>query len=255
MIRLSAIIALLAISVIASAGPPRLTVRGEARLDIPADQFSLTIGATASAATVKEARTEVDATMTRLVALVNIEGLVRDSEWHTGRYDINPQWKPRPRGQQSESWTPKIVGYSVRSSLSITTKKLKLAGTLVAEAAKAGANEIGSLKFSLSDPRSSRAEAIQTATRHAIADATTLAGAASVDLVQILQISLDGAQTTPPRPIEFKSMAATLGRTAFDMESAPDITAGTVTVTASVTAEWEIAPTQGAQIDPSGSTD
>ena len=124
---------------------------------------------------------------------------------------------------------------------------------LVAEAAKAGANEIGALNFSLSNPRSSRSRAIQTATKHAIADATTLAEAADVDLVRILQLSLDGAQTTPPRPIEYK--AAMVASRAYDMDSAPDITGGMVTVTANVTAEWEIISKNGDQTDQSGSTD
>ena len=105
MTRLYPVIALLALCTIASANSPRLTVQGEARLEVPADQFSLTIGATATASTVKAARTEVDATMTKLIAMVSTAGLKRDEEWHTGRYDISPQWKPRPRGQQSDSWT------------------------------------------------------------------------------------------------------------------------------------------------------
>ncbi|MDP6987606.1 MAG: SIMPL domain-containing protein [Phycisphaerales bacterium] len=254
MIRLAIVISLLAPCVLATANSPRLTVQGESRLEVPADQFSLTIGATATATTVEEARTEVDATMTKLVAMVTKVGLTRDTEWHTGRYDITPQWKPRPRGQHTETWTPEIIGYSVRSSIAITTGKMTLAGVLVAEAAKAGANDIGALNFSLSDPRSSRSKAIQTATRHAITDATTLAEAADVDLVRILQLSLDGAQTTPPRPIEYK--AAMVTSRAYDMmDSAPDITAGTVTVTATVTAEWEIAPTDGAQTEQSKPTD
>lgn len=248
------ILSVLATCVVASANSPRLTVRGEAKLEVPADQFSLTIGATATAGTVKEARAEVDATMIKLVTVVTSAGLERDTEWHTGRYDITPQWKPRPRGQQAGTWTPEIIGYSVRSSISITTTQLTLAGTVVAEAAKAGANDIGSLRFTLSDPRSSRAAAIQTATKHAIADATTLAHAADVRLVQILQLSLDGAQTTPPRPIEYRAETL-MGRVASDMNSAPDIAAGTVTVTATVTAEWEIAPNRGAQTDQPESTD
>ncbi len=253
MTRLYPVIALLALCTIASANSPRLTVQGEARLEVPADQFSLTIGATATASTVKAARTEVDATMTKLIAMVSTAGLKRDEEWHTGRYDISPQWKPRPRGQQSDTWTPEIIGYSVRSSIAITTEQMALAGVLVAEAAKAGANEIGALNFSLSNPRSSRSKAIQTATKHAITDANTLAEAADVDLVRILQLSLDGAQTTPPRPIEYK--AAMVASRAYDMDSAPDITGGMVTVTANVTAEWEIISKNGDQTDQSGSTD
>jgi hypothetical protein len=40
-----------------------------------------------------------------------------------------------------------------------------------------------------------------------------------------------------------------------DKDSAPEISGGMVTVTASVTAEWEIAPINGAQKSQSGSAD
>jgi uncharacterized protein YggE len=241
--RIAAIIAVLGSCVAASAASI-LTVRGEARLEVPADQFSITIGSMSTAPTVKEARTEVDATMSKLVNVVTAAGLTRDDEWHTGRYDVTPQWEPRPARTQGSTWTPKIIGYSVRASIAVMTQKMTLAGALIANAAKAGANEISALNFSLADPRSSRAEAIKAATKHAITDATTLANAAGVDLTQILQLSLDGAQATPPRPVEHRYMAANKGRAAFDMnmESAPDISGGTVTVTANVTAEWAIDP-------------
>ena len=67
MTRLYSVITLLVLCTIASANSPRLTVQGKTRLEVPADQFSLTIGATATASTVEAARTEVDATMTKLV--------------------------------------------------------------------------------------------------------------------------------------------------------------------------------------------
>jgi len=254
--RLAAAIAVLATCATTSAASI-LTVRGEARLEVPADQFSVTLGATATASTVKEARTEVDATMSKLVEVVTASGLTRDDEWHTSRYDVTPQWEPRPPRAQGSTWTPKIIGYSVRSSIAITTQQMDLAGTLISHAAKAGANEISALSFSLADPRSSRADAIKTATKHAITDATTLADAAGVGLSQILQLSLDGAQATPPRPVEHRYMAAKMGRAAFDMdmESAPDITGGTVTVTANVTVEWKIAPNRGVETQMLGSTD
>lgn len=250
--RLAAVIAALAMCATTSAASI-LTVRGEARLEVPADQFSITLGSTATAATVKEARTEVDATMSKLVEVVTTAGLTRDDEWHTSRYDITPQWEPRPNRTQgsASTWTPKIIGYSVRASIAVVSQKMPLAGTLIARAAKAGANEISALNFSIADPRSSRAEAIQTATKHAITDATTLANAAGVGLIRILQLSLDGAKTTPPRPVEHRYMMANVGRAAFDMDSVPDISGGTVVVTANVTAEWEIAP----KTQQPGSTD
>jgi len=247
-----AVIAAALLSVItATVSAATLTVEGHARLEVPADQFSLRLGSSATAATVEAARTEVDGVMRKLETIVTKAGLTQHEEWHTGRYDISPQWKPRPRNVDSSTWTPEIVGYTVRSGLSITSNKMSVAGTLVAQAAEAGANDIGSLSFSLKDPRTSRREAIQQAARHAIDDATTLATASNVNLVRVLQLSLDGAQTTPPRPVEAAYMVGTAMRAMSD-NSAPNLSGGMVTVTASVTAEWEIAPSVGAQTEQTG---
>ncbi|MDP7029336.1 MAG: SIMPL domain-containing protein [Phycisphaerales bacterium] len=252
MIRASAIAAaLLSAWTVAASAAPTLTVNGHARLEVPADQFSLSLGASASAPTVEAARSEVDGIMRQLEGVVATAGLTEHTEWHTGRYDVRPQWKPRPRNTDAATWTPEILGYTVRSNISITSDKMSVAGTLVAEAAKAGANDIGSLSFSLKDPRTSRREAIQQAARHAIDDAATLAAASQVTLVRVLQLSLDGAQTTPPRPVEAMYAGTAMARAMSD-NSAPTLSGGMVTVTASVTAEWEIAPTVGAQPEQTG---
>ena len=256
MIRHAAILTLLASTTGAlAATSSTLTVTGESRIEIPADQFALTVGASATDATVDAARAEVDKTMSQLVTVVTEAGLTRHDEWHTSRYDVSPQWKPRPRNADSSTWKPEIVGYTVRSSLLIKSTRIDLAGELVAKSAKAGANEIGALRFSLSDPRASRKQAIQKAARHAIDDATSLADASGVGLVRILRLSLDGADATPPRPVEHAYMLGSPMRAMSDSDSAPDISGGMVTVTASVTAEWEIAPTTGAQKEQSGSAD
>ncbi|MDG1838004.1 MAG: SIMPL domain-containing protein [Phycisphaerales bacterium] len=255
MIRLLATIAMLAtITSVATAVGGTLAVSGQSRLDIPADQFSLTLGATATDTTVDAARADVDATMAKLVAVVTDAGLTKHKEWHTDRYDVSPQWKPRPRNAD-DSWKPAIVGYTVRTNLSITSTKMELAGVLVAKAAKAGANSIGALHFSLADHRASRKQAIEEAARHAIADATSLANASGVGLIQILRLSLDGANASPPQPVEHAYMLGSAMRSMSDKDSAPDISGGMVTVTASVTAEWEIAPMNGAQKAQSGSAD
>ena len=253
MIRRLATLAVLAtITSVATAVGGTLAVSGQSQLDIPADQFSLTLGTTATDATVDAARAEVDATMAKLVAVVTDAGLTKHEEWHTQRYDVSPQWKPRPRNAD-DSWKPAIVGYTVRTSLSIKSTKMKLAGVLVAKAAKAGANNIGALHFSLADHRASRKQAIEEAARHAIADATSLANASGVGLIQILRLSLDGANASPPQPVEHAYMLGTAMRSMSDKDSAPEISGGMVTVTASVTAEWEIAPINGAQKSQSGS--
>jgi len=250
--RAAVILMTLASCSIAAAGT--LTVSGQARLEIPADQFSLHIGVADVAEKVADARAKVDSTMATLTEVVTKAGLERHTEWHTDRYDITPQWKPRPRNIDPSTWEPSIIGYRVSSGISITSTKMAIAGTLIADAARSGANDIGALRFSLEDPRSSRAKAIQTAARHAIEDAIELASASSVLLVKINRLSLDGANASPPRPVEHAYMVGTAMRS-MDLDSAPDISGGMVTVTASVTAEWEIAPSIGAQPHQSETSD
>ena len=193
--------------------------------------------------------------MARLTNTVKQLGFQETTEWRTARYDISPQWKPRPRNAGND-WTPEVVGYTVRAGLAVISKRMDLAGTLIAEAAIAGANDIGAVQFSLSDPRTSRSEAIQTAAGNAIADARSLATASKVRLVAIQRLSLDGADASPPRPAEHMYMAGTAMRRAVaDKAAPPDISGGMVTVTANVTAEWEIAPLCGAHTEEVGNTD
>ena len=225
-------------------GEDILVVTGTAELDVPADQFSLRLGVTAAAPDVSAARQQVDTAMHALASTVESLGFERHAEWRTARYDISPQWKPRPRNASSD-WKPEIVGYRVNSAVNVTSQKMDLAGKLIAEASKSGANEIGALRFSLADPRASRKEAIQTATRYALADAHTLAEAAHVRLVRVQHLSLDHASASTPRPVEY-GWAAGAPRMAMDKEAAPNIAGGTITVTANVTARWDIAPADGA---------
>ena len=123
--RLATLAVLATITSVATAVGGTLAVSGQSRLDIPADQFSLTLGTTATDTTVDAARAEVDAIMTKLVAVVTDAGLTKHDEWHTQRYDVSPQWKPRPRNAD-DSWKPAIVGYTVRTSLSIKSTKMKI---------------------------------------------------------------------------------------------------------------------------------
>lgn len=238
--RLIACILAIASCTAALANVPTLTVRGEATLEVPADQFTISLGSTHTADTVSDARAEVDRHIAKITAALKELGFTRDIEWKTGRYDVTPQWEPRPKNFPKD-WKPKIIGQKVTVSISVKSTQLSKIGPLISKASDAGANQIGSLYFSLKNPRTSRQEAIATAAKHAIEDARTLAAASGVSLTSIRQLSLDGANLQPPRPIEYKTLASrAMVAMDFEASAAPDIAGGTVTVTANVTAEWII---------------
>ena len=107
---------------------------------------------------------------------------------------------------------------------------------LIAAAAEAGANDIGSLYFDLSDPQKYRDKAIREAAVNARADAQSLAMAAEVDIIRILSLDLDHSQPVPVR-MDFERG---MGLKAMGAVAAPTIVAGDVSVQASVNMVCEI---------------
>lgn len=215
---------------------PRLTVRGNAVLYKPADQLRLRIGVVTEAAEATSAVADNSRRMTAVVAAIKKTGL-GESEYQTGRFSIRPKYSRRPR-QADPGWTRQIIGYEVNNTLSIRTKKLDLAGKLIEATNAAGANSIDAITFDLANPRTHRAEAIAAAAVNARFDAGILARASEVTLVRIISVQLDDSGHRPP-----VMMAARTGALAAGVAApTPPIQPGDVTVQASVTIVYEIAP-------------
>ena len=212
--------------------PSKLTVRGEAILKVKADQLRLNIGITTEDETAEAALDKNSAVMKDVIEALKKAGLSEDA-YSTGRFQIQPRWSPRPR-HAVQNWRPQIVGYTVTNRLNVKTTETKLAGRLISAATRAGANVIDSIFFDLADPGQYRGSAIRKATANAISDARVLADAASVRLVKIFALNLDNTATTPVRMRAEMKMAPM----AFDSE--PPISAGQVTVRASVTVVYQI---------------
>lgn len=222
-----------------SGGVARLTVRGSAELQKPADQLRLRIAVTTEGPEAESAMNENSRKANDVIAALRKAGLT-EKEYETGHYQIHPVYSHRPpRGQMEADWKARIVGYRVMNSLNIKTTKIDLAGALIEAATQAGADTIDSIWFDLADPRKHRAHAIREATANAKSDADALAGASEQRLVRIISISLDDAQA-PPIPMHDMVMA----RGALAALAAPStpIQPGEVTIHAAVTLVYEIAP-------------
>ncbi len=216
---------------------PRLTVRGEAVLHKPADQLRVRVGVVTQEAEATAAVKENSRRMADVVAAITKAGLDK-TEYETGRFSIRPLYSRRPR-QADAQWVRQIIGYEVNNTLAIRTKKLALAGKLIEVANEAGANSVDDIRFDLADPRTHRPEAIDAATANARSDARVLSRAAEVRLVRIISIQLGNSGYRPPMP----TMARAEGMAAA-VALAPPIQPGDVTVQASVTIVYEIAPAE-----------
>lgn len=214
---------------------PKLTVRGDAVLERPADRLLLQVGVVTEHAEASSALADNSRQMDGVVKAITKAGLGPD-EYQTGRFDLQPVYSERPPRTASE-WRPQIVAYRVTNTVRIKTVKLQLAGELIRAAYEAGANTIDSIGFDLADPRKHRAEAIRQATANALEDARVLSEASGLRLVRVLSISLDPDQYWPV-VMQGRGMAGMAAAEAVT----PPIAPGDVTVRAGVSVVYEIAP-------------
>jgi len=235
---LSALVCLSAVtSALAGENPQelaKLQVRGEALLEVPADEIRLSIGVSTSGSTADAVLEENSRVLKRVEKALREAGL-EQGEYSTGRFNLQPSWSPRPRNAEP-NWHPEIVGYTVQNNLLIKSSKLDLAGTWIETASRAGANEIGQVVFGLADPRKHRVAAIRSATEHARADALALADAAEVKLLRILDLQLDPAGQAPLIRMAGQPLVRTMAAESAPPMIAPD----DLQVRAGVSITWQI---------------
>ena len=218
---------------------PTLNVRGEATVEVPADQVGFRVGVETSGKTAAKALQQNSRLMADVRKSLSKEGL-DNSELKTGSFSIRPQWTPRPRQSESD-WKAKIIGYVVSNHLEIETTKLKKVGEWINVATESGANTIGQLEFGLRNPDEHRNQAIRIATQKARGYALAAAEAAEVELLSVTAIQVDGAsirslgnQRKSRMEVSMLSMA--------DAPPAPQIVSGEIEVRASVSLSYRIGP-------------
>lgn len=208
----------------------KLSVRGEAQLFAPADEMQVSLGTVTQEKTAGSAINANKETIKKVIQALKSLGL-DEKEWSTGRISIEPVYSR----QETGSYTPEIIAYRVTNLVNIRTEKLDKAGQIIDVATKNGANQIENLLFGTKDARVLRSEAITKASKNAVADARTLADATGQKLVRMLEVVLDEDSYSPARQRNFPVMMAKMG------DSTP-INPGEVTISASVTLVYEMAP-------------
>lgn len=213
--------------------PSTLTLTAQALLKKPADEIQMKVGVVTLSDQAETALTENSIRMQAVVRGLESVGLER-SEYETGHFAIHPTYTPYPKDPPAD-WKQTINGYEVTNSILIHTDKIDAAGKLIDAANKAGANSIESIRFTLQDPQAYRDETIKTATANALADARSVASAAGVQLVKVLSITLENSNVvgTQESPMYLAKAYAS---------NMPPIEPGEVSLTATVTVIYEIAP-------------
>jgi len=196
-------------------------VIGEGRVEAAPDLASIDVGITASnLTTIEEAKTKIDTINNQLVAAFKKMG-VSPKDIKTTNYSIYPAYT-------YENNVNKLSGYDGNATITVKTKKIDLMPQIIAEATKAGANQISNTRFVIEDPAKYREVAREKAIKNAKDQADKIAKSLGIKLGKVTNIveSLSGGTTNPDLMYASK-MGAGGGAS---LESGSEIVTSTVTL-------------------------
>jgi uncharacterized protein len=225
---LSLLFMIVASAALAQTPPPvpldTVSVTGTGKSQVTPDRYSFNVGVQSVAATVDDAVRENNQRVADVIAALK-KGGATATEIRTSNFSIYPQQD----FQQGK--LPRIVGYQVNNSITVTRDKIADAGKLLQAALNAGVNTSSGLQFLVSDPARGRDAGMRAAFADAKAKATLLAQAAGRTLGKALTINEGNEPSRPPIAYKAMGVAAQAVSEEVPVESGSQEVSYTVSVT------------------------
>ncbi len=206
---------------------PSVNVSGEGKVTMKPDIASFSIGVVKTDKDLGRAQKEAADIMVKATALLKEKG-VDEKDIKTTAYNIYPQYDWRQSGRV-------FLGYEVRQTAEVKVRNLEKVGEILGAVGGVGANEIGSLTFSIDNPEKAKEEARAKAIADAKAKAERLSKDLGVRLKKIISFSESGGNY--PGPIYMKDSYSTSG---MGGGSVPPVSAGENEITINVSITYEI---------------
>lgn len=168
-----------------------ISITGTGKVTVTPDRYTFNVGVQTVGATVDDAVRENNQRIAAVVAALKKAGAT-DAEVRTSNFSIMPQQ------DYSQGRMPRILGYQVNNTVTVTRKSVTDAGKLLQAALNAGVNTSSGLQFEVSDQSKGRDEGLRGAFNDAKAKASLLAQAAGRTLGRAMSITEGAAAERPP---------------------------------------------------------
>ena len=163
-------------------------------MSVAPDQAQIDGGVTSDAKTAREASEANNAAMGKVLLALKGAG-IEEKDTQTSRLSLQPQYAPQPQPGSSP-----ITGYRASNRVTIRVRDVAKVANVIDVLVGAGANDIGGINFTVSQPSKHLDEAREKAVADARRKAEIFAKAAGVTLGEPLSISEEGAPApTIPR--------------------------------------------------------
>ncbi|MEK9175170.1 MAG: SIMPL domain-containing protein [Patescibacteria group bacterium] len=167
-----------------------ISVSGEGKEFIKPDIATISVGVIKQNVDLLKAQKEAADVIDKVLAVLKDKG-VADKDQKTTSFNIYPQYDYRDGVQ-------KFRAYEVRQTLEVKIRDLSKVGEILGGVAGAGANEVGSLNFTVDNPKAMQEKARAAAIEEAKTKAKTLSRDLGVRLVKIASYSESGGAQPPP---------------------------------------------------------
>ncbi len=206
-----------------------LTVSGSATVTAKCDTAEIYLTVETESANVKTASRENAQTMTAVKNAVIAAG-ADATKIETQDYNVYPQQTYDSKGKL------KARTYKCTNSMKLVVSDLQKTGSVIDAAVEAGANNIDSVNFSVSQTEVYKDEALQKATADALRKARIMAGTLGRSIVNVISVNENNVTVRP-----YRIMAAKLSMdaNAMNRETTP-VEAGDTQMESSVTVVFEI---------------
>ncbi len=141
--------------------------------------------------------------MDRIIAALKDAGITED-DMETSGYSMYPM-RSYEALRSYEAKEPTITGYVVSNRLMVTVTDVDKVGDIIDTAVNAGANEVQSVSFTLSDDarQDAREQALENAVESARSDVDTLAGILDVTILGPVEVTTSGGNVVTPYPLPY----------------------------------------------------
>ncbi len=204
-----------------------ITVSGQGKVLAKPDIGQVDLSVLTESKTVADAVSENNQEMNKVTKAMKDAG-ISENDLKTTAYNINPKY-------QYTSGKSSIIGYEVLQTLAVKIRDLDKSSEVLEAAASAGANQIGSLGFTIDDLEKVKEEATQKAITNAKKKAGTMAQSLGIKLGGIISFNENSEPTSPPL---YYGLGGRGG--AVESAPAPEVQVGQNEVTVSVNLTYEV---------------
>ncbi|MBA2620774.1 MAG: SIMPL domain-containing protein [Acidobacteria bacterium] len=212
----------------------RVTVLGESHTKVAPDTAVVTFAVVTQSARALNAQQE-NARKSESVKSA-LEALSSNSKIEVKTSDYNLQ----PEQDYYSGRLPKILGYTVRNTVTASINDLSQVGAVIDAATKAGANSVESTAFIIQQDSPAQGEALALATKQAMAKAEAIAQSLNGRIVRVLETNEGGIAPSAPLSDEYKRAAMSNAMSVAKPTVTTPVEAGSLNVRSQVVLTVEI---------------